>query len=386
MPGIIDASLVRVGSRSRIYRVLHDRTMLAIVTFYQCFALVAVLGLNTVLAQPQCMDLLPPYQKCRVSTSYCAEYSEFGCCGVKEDRDASKRARFALEKHFGPEERVLCADFARNVSCLSCSPYAGRIFNSANGSAKFPFLCRSYCIEAYRSCRVTLLRMFKLHPWREGLVSLHPKNEQELARDARAFCEHYTPAEDSSYCYPRVLGQPKPEQNLGYLCAMPVASELRIPIAAVHAGDGSGRLFIAEELGVVRILERSGKLLEEPFLDTSLQLNASFERGLLNLAFHPRFKENTLLYVYHNSIVNFNSSGKYFIASNNITEFRVRDDNPNQVNYSTQRLVFSYSYTELSPAIPDLYGGALFFKDSFLFLGMGDNEEVEGFVSSAQDL
>ena len=347
--------------------------------------LAAVLGLNTVLAQPQCMDLLPPYQKSRVSTSYCAEYSEFGCCGVKEDRYASKRARFALEKHFDPEERVLCADFARNVSCLSCSPYAGRIFDSANGSAKFPFLCRSYCIEAYRSCRVSLLRMFKLHPWREGLVSLHPKNEQELARDARAFCEHYTPAEDSSYCYPRVLGQPKPEQNLGCLCAMPVASELRIPIAAVHAGDGSGRLFIAEELGVVRILERSGKLLEEPFLDISLQLNVPFERGLWNLAFHPRFKENRLLYLYHNSIVNSNRSGNV-IASNNITEFRLRDDNPNQVNYSTQRLVFSYSYIDLTPDMIDLFGGALFFNDGFLLLGMGDINGVENVVSSAQDL
>ena len=356
-----------------------------LVTIYHCFALAAVLDLNTVLAQPQCMDLLPPYQKNRAAASYCAEYSGFGCCGVKEDRYASKRARFALEKHVDSEERVLCADFARNVSCLSCSPYAGHIFDSASGSAKFPFLCRGYCIEAYRNCRVSLLRMFKLRPWREALVSLYPKNEQELVRDARAFCEHYTPAEDSPFCYPRVLEQPKAEQNLQCLCAMPVANKLRMPTAAVHAGDGSGRLFITEELGVIRILQQSGKLLEEPFVNISSQLNATLERGLFNLAFHPCFKENGLLYVFHNSIANFNSSGNV-IASNNITEFRVRDDNPNQVNYSTQRLVFSHSYTDLSPIVPDLHGGALFFKDGFLFLGIGDTEEVEDYVSRAQDL
>ena len=235
--------------------------MLLLVAIYQCCALAGVLSLNTVLAQPQCMDLLPPYQKSRTATSYCAEYSGFGCCGVQEERYASKRARFALEK-YDSEEGVICADFARNVSCLSCSSFAGRIFDSAKGGAEFPFLCSGYCVEAYRNCRVSLLRMFKLHPWREGLVSLHPKNEEELIRDAQAFCEHYAPAEDSPYCYPRILEQPKPEQKLGCLCAMPVASELRLPTTAVHAGDGSGRLFIAEELGVVRILEQSGKLLE----------------------------------------------------------------------------------------------------------------------------
>ena len=299
---------------------------------------------------------------------------------------AQKRAKFALRKHPNDQERELCSDFAKNVSCLSCSPYAGRIFDSANESREFPHICRGYCIEAYSKCRVSLLRMFKLHPWREGLVSKYPLDEEELARDARAFCEHYVP-EDSPYCYPRVLERPKPSGELGCVCAMPVASGLRLPLAAVHAGDGSGRLFIAEEAGVVRILDADGKLLEEPFLDMSSQLMAVFTRGLMNLAFHPRYKENGLLYVYYHQIVSANGSASGgAIASNNISEFRVRDDDPNKVNYTTQRLIFSFSYDELDPTFPDFHGGGLFFKDGFLYLAMGHEEEVENFQSSAQDL
>ena len=351
---------------------------------YVCLlVLVACLG-SLAHAQPQCMDLLPPYDY--GDASYCAEYSGYGCCGKREERYAQKRATFALRKHPNDQERELCSDFAKNVSCLSCLPYAGRIFDSANGSREFPHICRGYCIEAYTKCRVSLFRMFKLHPWREGLVSKYPRDEEELARDARAFCEHYVP-EDSPYCYPRVLERPKPSGELGCVCAMPVASGLRIPVAAVHAGDGSGRLFIAEETGVVRILDADGKLLEEPFLDISSQIMVVFGTGLLNLVFHPRYKENGLLYVYYRLTLSANGSASGgAIVYHNISEFRVRDDDPNKVNYTTQRLIFSFPYAELDPTVPDTFGGALFFKDGFLYHGLGDVEEVKGAQSRAQDL
>ena len=71
-------------------------------------------------------------------------------------------------------------------------------------------------------------------------------------------------------------------------------------------GDGSGRLLIVEEKEVVRILDADGKLLEEPFLDINSQILAVFGRGLINLTFHSRYKENGLLYVYYNLIVSAN--------------------------------------------------------------------------------
>src|SRR5262249_61179717 len=56
------------------------------------------------------------------------------------------------------------------------------------------------------------------------------------------------------------------------------------------------RLFVVEQGGRIRIV-RDGRLLPAPFLDLSDRLRAGGERGLLGLAFHPRYRENGFLYV-----------------------------------------------------------------------------------------
>jgi glucose/arabinose dehydrogenase len=68
----------------------------------------------------------------------------------------------------------------------------------------------------------------------------------------------------------------------------PVASGLAAPLFATHAGDGSGRLFVVEQGGRIRIL-RNGTLLPAPFLDVSGRISAGGERGLLGLAFAPGY-------------------------------------------------------------------------------------------------
>ena len=61
-------------------------------------------------------------------------------------------------------------------------------------------------------------------------------------------------------------------------------------VGVTHAGDQSGRLFIWDQAGQIRIVA-DGTLLPTPFLDIADRLpdlNAFFdERGLLGLAFHP---------------------------------------------------------------------------------------------------
>ena len=80
----------------------------------------------------------------------------------------------------------------------------------------------------------------------------------------------------------------------------PVASGLTAPVGVTHAGDGSGRLFIWEQSGQIRVVE-DGELLPTPFLDISdrIPLLGTFfdERGLLGLAFHPNFKANGRFFV-----------------------------------------------------------------------------------------
>ena len=71
-----------------------------------------------------------------------------------------------------------------------------------------------------------------------------------------------------------------------------VASGLTAPVAVTHAGDKSKRLFIVDQAGQIRVVE-DGELLPTPFLDLTGKLpvlNPFFdERGLLGLAFHPKY-------------------------------------------------------------------------------------------------
>jgi len=78
-----------------------------------------------------------------------------------------------------------------------------------------------------------------------------------------------------------------------------VVAGLEHPLLVTHAGDGSGRLFVVEQPGRVRIV-RDGRLLDAPFLDVSARLDSSRgERGLLGLAFAPDYRESGLFYVAH---------------------------------------------------------------------------------------
>ncbi len=63
------------------------------------------------------------------------------------------------------------------------------------------------------------------------------------------------------------------------------------------AGDGSGRLFLVERRGIIRVF-KDGSLQAGSFLDMRTMVGAGGERGLLGLAFHPEFAENGLLFVF----------------------------------------------------------------------------------------
>lgn len=80
----------------------------------------------------------------------------------------------------------------------------------------------------------------------------------------------------------------------------PVASGLVSPTHLTHAGDGSGRLFVVDQAGTIRII-KDGVLIPTPFLDLTASLpalSANFdERGLLGLAFHPDYASNGRFFV-----------------------------------------------------------------------------------------
>ena len=75
------------------------------------------------------------------------------------------------------------------------------------------------------------------------------------------------------------------------------------PVFVTHAGDGSGRLFVVEQAGRIRVFEdRRDVETAEVFLDIRPQvLRRHNEEGLLSLAFHPRYAQNGHFYVYYSA-------------------------------------------------------------------------------------
>jgi len=59
------------------------------------------------------------------------------------------------------------------------------------------------------------------------------------------------------------------------------------PVAIANAGDGTGRLFVVEQGGQIRIISEAGTLLSTPFLNIHARVSCCGEQGLLGLAFHP---------------------------------------------------------------------------------------------------
>jgi glucose/arabinose dehydrogenase len=94
-----------------------------------------------------------------------------------------------------------------------------------------------------------------------------------------------------------------------------IADGLHDPIGVTSAFDGSGRIFVAERVGRIRIVTKDGKLLEQPFLDLTKinplgnEVQTAFvEQGLWSIAFDPNFKQNGYFYVHYSSLP-FNGAG-----------------------------------------------------------------------------
>jgi glucose/arabinose dehydrogenase len=137
----------------------------------------------------------------------------------------------------------------------------------------------------------------------------------------------------------------------------PLVEDLAQPLFVTHAGDGSGRLFIVEKVGRIRIVQ-DGKLLETPFLDISDKVSLSSEQGLLGLAFTPDYPTSGAFYVNYT-----NQIGDTVIA-----RYAVSPDDPNQADPASELPIL-----QLDQPAPNHNGGMIAFgPDGYLWIGMGD--------------
>lgn len=159
-----------------------------------------------------------------------------------------------------------------------------------------------------------------------------------------------------------------------------IVTGLSQPVAGANAGDGSGRLFIVEQKGRIRIVQ-DGALVTDPFLDISsrVRVNSSGydERGLLGLAFHPDYAENGRFFV------NYTAPGGQNALSV-IAEYHVSANDPNRADMEETRLL-TYSQPE-----GNHNGGQLAFgPDGMLYIAAGDGGgagDQHGPIGNGQNL
>jgi len=150
-----------------------------------------------------------------------------------------------------------------------------------------------------------------------------------------------------------------------------VAQGLTAPVDMAIAGDGSGRLFIVDQIGVIRVLTAEGELLEEPFLDIRdrmVDINPGYdERGLLGLAFDPSFEESGLFAVYYSApLVGGSPSG--WNHTSQISWFTVSEDDPNVADPDTELSILRVDQPQ-----GNHNGGEIAFgPDGYLYVALGD--------------
>jgi glucose/arabinose dehydrogenase len=144
-----------------------------------------------------------------------------------------------------------------------------------------------------------------------------------------------------------------------------------------HAGDGSGRLFVVEKDGRIKIIA-GDTLVEQPFLDISERVlsdadtGGGNEEGLLSVAFPPSYAQNGHFYVYYTNI-----------DSNNVlARFHTPPGNPDQADPNSEEQILLL----LHPVKKNHNGGQLAFgPDGYLYIGTGDGGGAGDTFENAQD-
>jgi glucose/arabinose dehydrogenase len=192
-----------------------------------------------------------------------------------------------------------------------------------------------------------------------------------------------TAAGTNSFSDPPYLGSPaySPNTKLFYrLASLPppatplpvglqvVATNLVSPVALTHAGDGSGRLFIADQVGKIWIVDNTGTLLSIPFLDISNRMvtlrTAYDERGLLGLAFHPGYATNGRFFVYYAAP----TANTNYDDVTLLSEFKVSSTNGNVAEPASERILMTIP----QPQFNHKGAAVVFGPDGYLYFGPGD--------------
>ncbi len=156
----------------------------------------------------------------------------------------------------------------------------------------------------------------------------------------------------------------------------PAIGGFSLPLDLQAPTDGSGRLFVVQQDGVIRVVQ-GGQVLPAPFVDLGTRpgFTSGGETGLLGLAFHPDYSANGRFFVNYTR----NSGGRLQTV---IAEFRASPPSSSTADPLTERILFTWD----QPFANHNGGGLAFGADGLLYIGLGDGGSGGDPLCNAQNL
>lgn len=172
---------------------------------------------------------------------------------------------------------------------------------------------------------------------------------------------------------PRTARTAPPDPNAFEL--MPVVENLTRALYVTHAADGSGRMFVMQQNGVISVVEDDAAL-PTPFLDVSALIsqdavgNGYTERGLLGLAFHPDFENNGEFFINYTEATTHDTIVARYTVSND----------PNVADEASGEILFRTA----QPFANHNGGHIEFGPDGYLYISLGDGGSANDPLNNGQ--
>lgn len=151
-----------------------------------------------------------------------------------------------------------------------------------------------------------------------------------------------------------------------------IADQLTAPVDLDAPNDGTGRLFVTDQIGLIYVLGAEDNFGKTTFLDISnklVNLNPNYdERGLLGMAFHPDYANNGRFFVYYSAPLRPEAPPGYDHTSI-LSEFRVSEADSNQADPGSEKIILQVHQPQSNHN-----AGAIAFSpaDGYLYIPLGD--------------
>ncbi|MBL8797249.1 MAG: PQQ-dependent sugar dehydrogenase [Planctomycetia bacterium] len=150
------------------------------------------------------------------------------------------------------------------------------------------------------------------------------------------------------------------------------------PILLTHAGDGSNRVFVPTQHGVIHVFPNDQKATKTSvFLDLQdrcVYSDNQNEEGFLGLAFHPKFKSNGEFFVFY--------TPRKAKLQNVVSRFRVSKDDPNRADPNSEEEILRFT----KPFWNHDGGTICFGPDGYLYVTHGDGGAANDPFNNGQNL